>query len=261
MKPYYERDGITIYHADCREVLPTLAAGSVDLVLTDPPYGTTSCAWDSVIPLRPMWDALERIAHTEAAILLFSAQPFTSALVMSKPEWFRYEWVWEKSSSTGFLDANRRPLRCHENVCVFYRAQPTYNPQRVQGEPIHATGKNLKRDTLSVYRGAYDRLPSDLSGLRYPRSVIRYPKHSSTESLHPTQKPYPLMVYLTVTYSWPEQTVLDFACGSGTTLVAARNLHRKAIGIEIEERYCEIAARRLEQSVLPLAMAAERGEE
>jgi site-specific DNA-methyltransferase (adenine-specific) len=252
--PYYERDGITIYHARCEDVLPTLETASVDLVLTDPPYGTTECRWDAVIPLEPMWAELLRVAKPDAAIMLFSAQPFTSALVMSNPDMFRYEWVWEKPCATGFLDANKRPLRAHENVCVFYREQPTYNPQRVPGPPNHS--RNVRGMAHREIYGAHRNTPSDESGLKYPRSVLQVGKHSSTESLHPTQKPYPLMVYLTVTYSWPEQTVLDFACGSGTTLVAARNLQRRAIGIEIEERYCEIAARRLEQSILPLEVSA-----
>lgn len=248
-----------LLHGDCLDLLPTLAAGSVDLVLADPPYGTTACRWDSVIDLARLWPLLRRVAKPNAAIVLFAAQPFTSALVMSNPREFRYSWVWEKSSSTGFLDAQRRPLRAHEDVCVFYRRQPTYNPQKVKGEPIHATGKSKGRNTLSVYRGAHDRLPSDLSGWRYPRTVLQFGKHSSTETLHPTQKPTDLCSYLVRTYSNPGDVVLDFCMGSGTTGVACVQEGRDFIGIEkdTEHGYFAIAEKRIAGAQPPLVLAGD----
>lgn len=248
MKPYYEQDDIVIFNADCRDVLPTLEPGSVDLVLTDPPYGTTACAWDSVIPLGPMWWELYRVARLNAAVVLFAAQPFTSALVTSNLEDFRYCWVWAKDSTTGFLDANRKPLRAHEDICVFYRRQPTYNPQKESGAPTHSR-KSASGGHSSLY-GKHHVTVSDTSGMKFPRSVLQFSKNSQAETLHPTQKPIGLIAYLVRTYSDPGAAVLDFAAGSGTTLRAAKDLGRRAIGIEIEERYCEIAANRLRQGVL-----------
>jgi len=227
----------------------TLPDASVDAVIADPPYGTTACKWDSVIPFAPMWEQLRRVTKPNAAIVLFAAQPFTSALVMSNPKEFRYTWVWEKTSSTGFLDANRKPLRAHEDVAVFYRAQPTYNPQRTLGPAAHSRGRSTAAST--VY-GKYNPTLSPPSEFKFPRSVLLFGKHVSTEKLHPTQKPVALLAYLIRTYTNPGETVLDFCFGSGSTGVACVQEGRDFIGIERDEHYYAIAERRIAAAQRPL---------
>lgn len=234
-----------LIQGDCLEVLPTLEAGSVDLCLTDPPYGTTACKWDAVIPFGPMWTGIKRVIKRNAAVVLFGSQPFTSALVMSNPKWFRYEWVWEKDRATGMLDCNKKPLKAHEQVIVFYDVLPTYNPQKTTGHaPINRPGRS--RSDIAVYRplrlvnngGATD---------RYPRDVLRFNMPNGNErGLHPTQKPVALLEYLIRTYTNEGDTVLDFTCGSGSTGVAAVSTGRRFIGIEKDAHYFAIAQDRLE---------------
>src|SRR5690606_6157566 len=180
-------------------------------------------------------------------IVLTASQPFTSALVMSNPKWFRYCWVWEKTVGTGFLDAKRRPLKCHEDVVVFCKKQTTYNPQKWKGEKTHGY-KTDARNTKSVYAGDYKRLPVDDSGMKYPRSVVKFGKSSSSERLHPTQKPVALMEYLIRTYTNEGETVLDNCMGSGTTGVAALRTGRRFVGIEREPNYFDIACRRIKDA-------------
>jgi hypothetical protein len=258
MKAYHQEQTITLYQGDCLEVMAALEPGSVDAVICDPPYGTTACAWDTVIPFAPMWEALRRLVRPRAPIVLFGSQPFTSALVMSNPKDFRYSWVWEKDVGTGFLDANRKPLKCHEDIVVFADGQTTYNPQKVKGRPNHSHKHGHAWEVSAVYGVVRERTPPDQSGMKYPRSVVRFAKYSAAEDLHPTQKPLELMSYLVATYTNPGDTVLDFTVGSGTTLRAAKNLGRKAIGIEIDEGYCSIAANRLSQEVLDLSLPSTR---
>lgn len=255
MKPYYDEDGITIYCGDCREVLPHLAASSVDATIADPPYGTTACAWDSVIPFDDMWRELKRLNKPNAATVLFGAQPFSSALVMSNPEMFRYEWIWEKNRTGKFAQAPYRPLEVDERILVFShgtctknsRIRMRYNPQGTKSAHIihnDRKGRSEHRPNRKD-RGLYVQ-----SITNYPRTVLRIA--SEFETQHPTQKPEELMCYLIATYTNPGDLVLDFTMGSGTTLRAAKDLGRRAIGIEIDEGYCEIAARRLSQNVLAL---------
>ena len=236
MKPYYEHTGITIYHGDCLEIMPTLAAASVDMVLCDLPYGITQNKWDSEIPLDALWAAYRRLG--KGAVVLTAAQPFTSHAVMSNPREFKYSWVWRKEAGTGLLNAKKQPLRNHEDVLVFYAAQPTYNPQWLQGKPY----KCKKGGETSNYNPS-GTVVTESDGRRYPLTVVDFQRDRN--KVHPTQTPVALMEYLIRTYTNPGDTVLDNCMGSGTTLVAAKNLGRKAIGIEIEEKYCEIAAKRL----------------
>ena len=249
MKPYYEHAGITIYHGDCRDILPQLEL--VDLVLTDPPYGTTACSWDTVIPFEPMWGQLKRITKKNGAIVLFGSQPFTSALVMSNPKMFKYEWIWEKDKGANFASCKKTPMKTHENILVFGGGQ--YFPQ-MKERPIENIRQNKPRVNKSSQTGTVWLCEKSKGSLfiKYPETVINY--NACREYLHPTQKPVALMEYLIKTYTNEGETVLDFAVGSGTTLVAAKEIGRKAIGIEIEEKYCEIAARRLAQEVLPFNM-------
>jgi DNA modification methylase len=226
---------VRLYRGDCLEVMPGLAPASIDLVLADPPYGTTACKWDAVIPFAPLWAELRRVAKPNAAIVLFAAQPFTSALVMSNPREFRYEWVWRKSRKTGHLDAKRRPLRAHELICLFARSQTYYAPQMHRdGKPRRVRGEGASKNTTY---GAFVR-PREMDAggdLYYPNTVLDFP--SVPRPRHPNEKPVPLLAYLIRTYSRPGDVVLDFCFGSGNSGVAALNEGRDYIGIERDPGY------------------------
>jgi site-specific DNA-methyltransferase (adenine-specific) len=236
-----------LYHGDCLAVLPTLPAQSVDAVICDPPYGTTACKWDSVIPFVPMWAELKRVVKPRGAVVLFGSQPFTSALVMSNPKWFRYELVWEKSAPTGHLDAARKPLRSHENILVFGATTPAYAPQKWRVDPRFIDRR--KAFTVlpinSAAYGAQEPQPRiDDDGTRFPLSIISVPSLGK-DSEHDTQKPVALMEYLIRTYTSEGDTVLDFTMGSGTTGVGCVNTGRRFIGIEQDAGYFKIAQQRI----------------
>ena len=216
---------------------------SIDMILCDLPYGTTRCKWDSVIPFEPLWKQYSRIIKDNGAICLFSQMPFTAALVMSNLKMFRYEWIAEKSMATGFLNAKHMPLKCHENICVFYKKLPTYNPQMTKGKPY-----NIKRrDCGAQYLGNFDNIETKNEGTRYPRDVLKdlWKPYCSGKMLHPTQKPVPLLEYLIKTYTNKGETVFDNCMGSGSTGVACVNTSRNFIGIELDEKYFKIAERRI----------------
>jgi site-specific DNA-methyltransferase (adenine-specific) len=228
-----------LHLGDCLEVMKTIPDGSVDMVLTDPPYGTTACKWDSVIPLEPMWKQLKRVTKRSGAIVLTASQPFTSALVMSNVKMFRYDLKWCKTQGTGFYNANRMPLRAHEDILVFYKKLPSYNPQKTEGKPY----KQRRGSASDVYQGK-DLHETVSDGGRYPLSWKVFIRDK--EKIHPTQKPVALMEYLIKTYTNEGETILDFTMGSGTTGVAAKNLNRKFIGIELDETYFNIAKDRID---------------
>jgi len=235
---------INLMQGDCLELMKTIPDGSVDMVLTDPPYGTTTCTWDSVIPFEPMWEHLNRITKKNGAIVLTASQPFSSALVMSNPKMFKYEWVWRKPKGTGHLNAKRQPLRNHENVLVFYYEQVGYNPQKTQGDPYRC----VNNAQYQGYGKQVDMVVTDnKDGKRYPVTVQEF-SSNMRGSLHPTQKPVALMEYLIRTYTNEGETVLDFTMGSGTTGVAAKNLDRDFIGIELDKDYYNIANKRIENT-------------
>ena len=224
---------------DCLEVMKYIASGSVDMVLADPPYGTTECKWDSLIPFEPMWDQLNRIIKPNGAIVMTSSQPFTTMLISSNVPMFRYDLKWIKSHGTGYYNANRMPLRAHEDICVFYKKLPTYNPQKTKGTPY-----TLKRGSSSeVYHGKDLGTTVNKTGDRYPLSWRVFKKDKN--KLHPTQKPVALMEYLIKTYTNENETVLDFVMGSGTSILACKNLNRHGIGIELDEGYFDIATDRV----------------
>ncbi len=234
----------TIYNEDCLETMKRMPDGFVDLVLTDPPYGTTACKWDTVIPYEPMWEQLRRVTKDNGAIVLFGSQPFTSSLVMSNPEMFRYEWIWVKSRPNGFLDANRKPMKKHEIISVFSKGRATYIPQGLvlKAKPNKNSGKE------NVYGKVKKDYKAEVTYTNYPNTILTY--SSGNNKYHPTQKPVDLLEYLIKTYTKSGEIVLDFTCGSGSTLVAAQNLNRNYIGSEISKEYCDIAERRLAQEVL-----------
>ena len=236
---------INLMQGDCLELMKSIPDGSVDMVLTDPPYGTTACKWDSVIPFEPMWEQLKRVTKKNGAIVMTASQPFTSALIMSNVKMFKYEWVWEKTIGTNFALVKKQPSKKHENVCVFYQAQPTYNPNMEIGKPY--TDKARPR-TMGVTGNAVPlKKPISNSGTRYPSSVQKF-SNGNNGTVHPTQKPVALMEYLIKTYTNEGETVLDFTMGSGSTGVAAKNLGRDFIGIELDENYFNIARERIDKA-------------
>ena len=237
---------LQVYHGDCLEVMKDIEDGSVDMICADPPYGTTNCTWDSIIPLEPMWVHLKRVIKQNGAIVLTASQPFTSALVMSNTKMFRYCWVWEKDNHTNFLNIKKQPAKRHEDVVIFYKHQPVYNPQMWKGVENHSKG--IKRElSKREYLGAEFACSKDIEGgMKYPISIQRFKGEGRGKAVHPTQKPVSLMEYLIKTYTNEGETVLDFCMGSGTTGVACRNLNRKFIGIEKDADYFEIAKNRIE---------------
>jgi len=235
---------------DCLERMREIESGTVDLVLADLPYGTTRCSWDSIIPLAPLWEQYRRLVRKGGAVVLTAAQPFTSALVLSNPEWFRYDWVWEKTAATGHLNAKRAPMRAHESILVFCAGQPTYNPQMTHG---HARKTATRTVLTSEVYGKADSITHYDSTSRYPRTVQRFSSDKQRSKLHPTQKPLALIEYLVKTYSSPGQMVLDNAMCSGTTGLACRNTGRAFIGIEQDPAHFATAQQRI---LLPWELAA-----
>ena len=235
---------IKLMQGDCLELLQGIEAGTVDMVLTDPPYGTTSCKWDSIIPLEPMWEQLKRVTKKNGAVVLFGSQPFTSALVMSNPKMFKYEWVWIKEKGKGHLNCKKMPLKSTEDICVFYSELPTYNPQFMGGKAYAKLGCNKQALNKGVYGKVKESNDTISDGKRYPKTDLYFV--SMQRTVHPTQKPVALMEYLIKTYTNEGETVLDFTMGSGTTGVACKNLNRKFIGIELDEQYFMIAQERIE---------------
>lgn len=226
-----------IIQGDCLERLRDVADGSVDMILADLPYGTTACKWDTVIPFEPLWRELRRVTKPDAAMCFFAQAPFDKALGQSNISDLKYEWIWEKPSGTGFLNCKKAPLKAHENVLVFYRKAPTYNPQLSPGKPYKATAGRFSENY-----GAQRTTSIDNPGFRYPKTVLKYPPERGQ---HPTQKPVPLLEYLVKTYTNEGDTVLDPTMGSGSTGVAALKCGRKFIGIEKDEDYVWIAEKRL----------------
>jgi site-specific DNA-methyltransferase (adenine-specific) len=219
---------------------------SIDLIITDLPYGTTNCKWDLTLDLPSLWSAYRRIAKPNAAVLLFAQTPFDKILGCSNIHQLRYELIWEKSNATGHLNAKRMPMKAHENILVFYDKLPTYNPQKTQN---HVRKTATKRHNASEIYGSQDFDALEYNSTeRYPRSVLAFPSDKQRCAYHPTQKPLALCEYLVKTYSNPNDVVLDSCMGSGTTGVAAVNLNRKFIGVELDGGYFKIAKDRIESA-------------
>ena len=238
-----------IYNEDCLEGMKRIPDGSVDAIICDLPYGTTDNKWDSIIPFDRLWVQYKRIIKNNGAIVLFSQQPFTSALIMSNTQMFKYEWIWEKSVGTGFLNAKFAPMKIHENICVFSfsAAAPTkngeksmkYNPQYTKGKPyVIKSGSSCSNYTIK---------PGSISisdGRRHPKDILRF--NSDSEHFHPTQKPVDLLRYLIRTYSNEGDTILDNCMGSGTTAVACIREKRHFIGFELNKEYFDKACKRID---------------
>jgi len=230
-------------HGDCLELMQRLKDASIDMVLADPPYGTTACKWDSVIPLEPMWDELKRVIKANGAIVMMASQPFTTTLISSNMKMFKYCWVWEKSKPSNFLNCKKQPMRKVEDVAVFYAKQVIYRPQGL------IVGKqNSNSGTENTYGKVKSTWAQDITYTNYPHNILRFANIVGRQAIHPTQKPVVLMEYLIKTYTNEGETVLDFVMGSGTTGVACKNLGRNFIGIELDCEYFEIAKKRIEIS-------------
>ena len=231
---------MSLIHGDCLELMKDIPDNSIDMVLTDPPYGTTACKWDSVIPFTPMWKQLKRITKEDGAICLFSQMPFSASLVMSNPKMFKYNWVWKKPRGTGYLNAKKYPMKNHEEINVFCKKPHTYYPVMREGRP-YVRKKGGLSDNYN--KDSKENIVTVNKGNRYPLTIVKFDHEKS--KLHPTQKPVALLEYLIKTYTLENETVLDFTMGSGSTGVACKNLNRNFIGIEKEEKYFNIAKERI----------------
>lgn len=237
----YSNNKIRLFHGDCLDLLSQIEDNSVDMVLCDMPYGTTACPWDSLIDLDQLWPHYNRVGKENCAFVFTGSQPFTTTLIASNISNFGYEMIWEKPQGTNPTNVNIRPLKSHENILVFYRKLPTYNPQMEQGSPYK--GFQSQKSTIGEVYGSIKSVHRDNpEGTRYPKTVLRYKQE---KGLHPTQKPVGLMEYLIKTFSNEGETVLDNAMGSGTTGVACINTNRRFIGMEKEKEYFDIASKRL----------------
>jgi DNA modification methylase len=235
-----------IINGECIHEMSKIPNGSIDMILCDLPYGTTQCKWDTIIPFNDLWEQYVRIIKPNGAIVLTACQPFTSNLVMSKPNLFRYSLVWEKSKSTGYLNSKKMPMRSHEDILVFYKNLPIYNPQMTEGLPYDKGKANRPTDVYREQKGEIH--VKNVTGLRYPRSV-QYFKTAESEGkvYHPTQKPISLMEWLIKTYTNENDIVLDNCIGSGTTAIAAIRTNRRYIGIELDVNFYNITNQRIEE--------------
>lgn len=233
---------------DCLDRMAEITSGSVDMVFADLPYGTTYAKWDNVIDMHVLWDEYRRVLKKGGALVLTATQPFTSRLVSHDPESFRCEWVWDKVYAANFANAKRQPMKVHESVLVFSFGQsPRYFPIKTVGRRNHVQGSStVNASDTRLIKG---RSPDDLSGLKYPKTIQTFPKHSSQVGLHPTQKPVPLVEYFIETYSREGEVVLDNTMGSGTTGVACAKTFRDFVGIESDRQYFEISYNRIADAV------------
>jgi len=226
---------------ECLDKLTEISDASVDMILTDLPYGTTACSWDSIIPLDKLWEQYNRVVKENAAMVFTASQPFTTILASSNIKNFRYEWIWQKPQGTNPMNAKIMPLKSHENILVFYKTKPTYNPQMTKGTPYG--GFKSETSTIGeVYGKAKSVHRDNPEGTRYPKTILSFKQE---KGLHPTQKPVSLMEYLIKTYTNEGDVVLDSTMGSGTTGVACVNTSRKFIGIEKDPKYFQIAYDRI----------------
>ena len=247
---------LKLLHGDCLELMKDIPDKSIDAIITDPPYGTTACKWDAVIPFDPMWKELNRIIKDNSAIVLFGSQPFTSSLVMSNPKMFKYEWIWEKAVGSNFALLKYQPMKEHENILIFSKSTHNYYPimQERKGNGLERISHKYTINPDSkceVYNNMKKAESKDgYTELRNPSSVQYFNNREKTRGLHPTQKPEALLEYLVKTYTQENETVLDFTMGSGTTGVACKNLNRNFIGIEKDDNYFKIASDRINNNLV-----------
>jgi site-specific DNA-methyltransferase (adenine-specific) len=239
-----------IHHGDCLELMKDIPDGSIDMILCDLPYGTTACKWDSIIPFDSLWEAYERVIKDNGAIVLTAGQPFTTALISSNMDLFKYCMIWEKPQGVDPFMAKHRPLNNYEDICIFYKKKPLYNPQFIIDRPYKVIrDKNSRKHELS---GAEMRETTTVNdGYRLPNRVLRFEQERGS---HPTQKPTALFEYLIKTYTSEGETLLDNCMGSGTTAIASLNAGRSFIGIEKEQKYVDIANKRIKEHTQQLTL-------
>lgn len=231
---------------DCLELMKNIQNKSIDMIFCDLPYGTTQNEWDSIIPLDNLWKHYNRIIKQNGVIVLFATEPFTSSLIFSKLDMYKYKWIWEKSKATNFLNAKRQPLRKFEELLIFYKKPPAYNPQYKEGESYN---KGIRKDQQTGSYGEFNPVEVKSDGKRYPTDII-YFKTAEAEGqvYHPTQKPIALCEYMIKTYTNEGMTVLDNCMGSGQVGIACKKLNRNFVGIELDNTYFEIAERRIKEA-------------
>lgn len=240
-----EKGNYKLYQGDCLEVMDGLISLGVkfDMILTDTPYGTTACKWDSIIPFNDMWDRLNKLIKPNGAIVLFGSEPFSSNLRLSNIKNYKYDWIWEKPQGVNPLLSKKQPLNNIEYIHVFYKKQPMYNPQFDVGTPYKITRDKNKR-LCEVNNHIFKETTTINEGKRYPKRILKFKRETG---MHPTQKPVSLLEYLIKTYTNEGDLVLDFTMGSGSTGVACMNTNRRFVGIELDEKYFNIAKKRLQE--------------
>lgn len=232
-----------LFLGDCLEVMDELIKDGVkvDAIITDPPYGTTACKWDSVIPFDKMWERLNKLIKPNGAIVLFGSEPFSSLLRVSNLKMYKYDWVWEKTKPSNFLNAKKQPMRKYENASIFYKKQCLYNPQGL------TIGKQNKNSGIeNTYGKVKKDFKQEVTYTGYPHNILKFGNIVGKDAIHPTQKPVALMEYLIKTYTNEGETVLDFTMGSFTTAIACLNTKRNFIGIELDNKYFEVGTKRVE---------------
>lgn len=248
MKGSVNLNDIELWHGDCLELMKDIPDKSIDMILCDLPYGTTACKWDTVIPFEPLWEQYNRIIKDNRAICLFGNEPFSTYLRISNIKKWKYDWIWDKKSTNGFLNAKIRPLKRTEIISIFSNGKPVYYPIMVErGKPRNKGFYNHREGNGDMVYGKFENLKS-FNNLYYPTNILDFSNAVHKGKLHPTQKPVSLCEYLIKTYTNEGETVLDNCMGSGTTGVACKNLNRKFIGIELDDTYFEIAKERIENT-------------
>jgi site-specific DNA-methyltransferase (adenine-specific) len=238
-----------IYNEDCLEGMKRIPDKSIDMILCDLPYGTTHNKWDSIIPLEPLWEQYKRIIKDNGAIVLFGQGKFTAEMMLSEPKLHRYNLIWDKVLPSGFLNANLMPLRSHEDIMVFYKKLPQYNPQKTLGKKNHSKGVKKENENNNYGEFGFVDNSEKLGDMKHPKSIITFSKPHPSVSVHPTQKPVELCEYLIKTYTNEGETVLDNCMGSGTTAIACINTNRNYIGFELDKHYCDIANERIQKAL------------
>ena len=241
---------VHLIKGDCLIEMQNIPDKSIDMICADLPYGTTACKWDVVIPFEPLWAQYKRIIKDNGAIVLMCGEPFTSQLINSNLHMFKYKWIWDKKFAGNFVTANKRPLNTFEEIVVFYNNQPTYNPQKTKRDKPIISGKRCHpRNRTGTEENVTYKAEKKTYDDKHPTTIISIPRQIGKGTSHPTEKPIELMEYLIKTYTNEGETVLDNTCGSGSTGVAAVNTNRNFIGIEMDDKYFEIAKNRIEQTI------------
>lgn len=243
-------ESCTLYQGDCLELMKEIPEKSIDMILCDLPYGTTACAWDNIIPFDKLWEQYKRIRKDNTAIVLFGSEPFSSYLRMSNIKYYKYDLVWEKEKPTNFLQLKKRFGKVTENICIFYKKQCVFNPIKIKTNKRVLNKPRIKNnDSIVSAKGFKNIKPYQDDGTRYPIDILKFNRVSLGKTIHPTQKPVALLEYLIKTYTNENMVVLDNCMGSGSTGVGCINTKRKFIGMELEEKYFNIAKQRIENAL------------